>query len=162
MDTNSGLVVFCWVSGAKPGEVIEMGSELPCPATKPTARSLDPAGVTDPEAAVALSPADPFDPSRGPEVATPEYSCRLSATVVAPVVTVTLLTDAASEAYHISPSESWPETAVARILIHLFFPSLTDVIGWLVPVHSPAFNTRRSPALVGAGRVTVLVEEPAL
>src|ERR1039457_3489197 len=105
---------------------------------KPTARSLDPVGVTDPEVAEVLSPADPLDPSSGLAVATPEYSWRLSATALAFVVTVTLLTEAAFAAYHISPSESWPDTAVARILVQVFLPSLTAVIGSLMPAHRPS------------------------
>ncbi len=76
-----------------------------------------------------LWPAAPFDPPSGLVVATPLNSWRRSATAVAPVVTVTLLTGAAFGAYHISPSEYWPETAVARTLDQVFFPSLTAVIG---------------------------------
>ena len=41
-------------------------------------------------------------------------------------------------------------------------PSLTAVIGWLAPVYTPALRTRRSPDVLAAGTVTVLVDEPAL
>ena len=118
-------------------------------------------GVAVPELAIVPVVALPAEPSSGLVAATPENSCTFSATVVAPVVTVMLFTDAALAAYHISPSEFWPETAKAPTLVHVFLPSLTAVIGWLRPVKTLAESTRRSPAVLGCASVTVFVEDPA-
>jgi hypothetical protein len=139
-----------------------MAWALLCPATNPTARSLDPVEATVPEDAVVLVAAAPIEPSNGLVVATPANSWTCRATVVAPVVTVTLLTEAAFGAYHISPSEFWPATEYAPILVHVFLPSVTAVIGLLAPVNTPEVSTRRSPAWLGAERVTVVVADPAL
>jgi hypothetical protein len=131
------------------------------PATKPTARSFAAVGVTLPALAVVPVLALPATPSSGFAAATPENSCTFNATVVAPVVTVTLFTDAAFAANHISPSEFCPETANAPTLVHVFLPSLTAVIGLLKPVKTLAESTRRSPAVLGVPSVTVVVDDPA-
>ena len=129
---------------------------------KPTASSPDAAGVTDPDEAVELLAAAPADVSTtGLVVATPLNSCSCRATVDAPVVTVTLCTEAALGVYQSSPAELAPETYLSMTLVQEFLPSETAVIGWLPPVNVPADRTSRSPGVLAAGRVTVFVEEPA-
>ena len=133
-----------------------------CPAMKPTASSPDAAGVTDPDEA---DRAGGRGSGRGVEtglvVATPLNSCSWRATVDAPVVTVTLCTEAALGAYQSSPAELAPETKLSMTLVQVFLPSETAVMGWLPPVNVPADRTSRSPGVLAAGRVTVVVDEPA-
>ena len=127
----------------------------------PTARSFAPVGIADPELAEALEATAPFEASSGAVCATPANSCASSATVDALVVTVMLVTEAAFAAYHISPSEFWPDSAYAPTFFQVFLPSVTAVIGLLRPVNTPAESTSRSPGVLGAGKVTVVVDEPA-
>jgi len=95
---------------------------------KPTMRS-GPFGMTDPELTDVLALEVPVDTSRGFVGTTPENSWASSATDEAAVVTVMVVTDAALGAYHISPSERWPETCQAPTFDQVFFPSLIAVIG---------------------------------
>jgi hypothetical protein len=104
-ETGLGVAVLCCGSTVKPGEVTEMSCVLPWPAMNPTARSLAADGVTDPEVAELDVAEVPVAPSNGLVATTPLNSWTRSATVDAAVVTVTLLTDAASGAYQSSPSE---------------------------------------------------------
>ena len=84
---------------------------------KPTASSPDAAGVTGPDEAAELEAAVPADVStKGLVVATPLNSWSWRATVDAPVVTVTLCTDAALGAYQSSPAELAPETKLVHDL----------------------------------------------
>lgn len=80
----------------------------------------------------------------------------------AAVVTVTLVTEAASGAYHSSPSEFSPETSLAITLVQVFLPSDTAVMGLLAPVNTPAERTSRSPGVLAVGRLTVVVDDPAV
>jgi hypothetical protein len=134
---------------------------LAWPAMNPTATSFAVVGDAEPELAAVPVLALPAEPSSGLVGLTPENSWTFSANADAPVLTVTLLTDCAFAAYHISPSEFAPGTANAPIFVHVFFPSLTAVICLLTPVNTPAERTRRFPAVLGDPSVTVVVEEPA-
>lgn len=157
-----GLEVVTRGSFVKPVEVIAMPWVELWPATKPTASSPALSGVTGPEEAELPVAAEPAEVSRnGSVVATPLNSWSWSATAVAPVVTVTPWTEAALGAYQSSPSEFAPETDLAITLVHVFLPSDTAAMGLLAPVKALADNTRRSPGVLAAGRVTEVVEEPA-
>ena len=78
---------------------------------KPSTSSPAALGVTEPELGAVPVPALPVARSSGLLLAIPENSNTLSDTLAAPVVTVTLLTEAALAAYHSSPSEYCPDTA---------------------------------------------------
>ncbi len=95
-------------SAVKPGEVRVMAWVELWPAMKPTASSPAAAGVTGPAEAELPVFAAPAEVSSGLAVATPLNSWSWRATVEAPVVTVTLCTEAALGAYQSSPSEFWP------------------------------------------------------
>jgi hypothetical protein len=109
--TTTEVVVpeFCWAWLVKPGAVTVMDWELACPATNPTARSLELEGVTPTVAAVVPVPEVADEPSTGSVVATPENSWAEREMVAADAVcTVTAVVGSASAEYQSAPSERWP------------------------------------------------------
>ena len=95
-----GLEVVTVGSFVNPGDVTDMPWVELWPAMNPTASSPAAAGLTGPDEAEVPVAAEPAEATRnGLVVATPLNSWSWSATVVAPVVTVTLWTDAAFGAY---------------------------------------------------------------
>jgi hypothetical protein len=102
----------------------------------PTTRSLAAVGVSEPDPGELLLVEVPVETSTGEVVEIPENSWTSIETVVAlPVWTVTLVAGRALAAYHISPSELWPDELKAPILVQVLpEESVTEAIGLEVPV----------------------------
>jgi hypothetical protein len=85
--------------------------EFPCPARKPTTRSLGAVGVRDPELGVVLVFDAPTDVSSGFVAATPANSWTWKTIEAAEAVrTVTVVAGDAPATYQSSPSELCPDT----------------------------------------------------
>jgi len=69
-------------------------------------------------------------------------------------VAVTVVTGLTPIAYHISPSELWPDIPNDLILIHVLPPeSVTAVSRLFIPVARLAESTRTLPGVVAVGKV---------